>query len=153
MQCPKCLDGVTKVIDTRKTANNEIRRRRECGSCSERFTTYERLESPSLEVTKQDGRQESFEREKLRSGIERACNKRPIDPEKIQAMVDRIEAQIRREADDETVSSTVIGELVEEELKDIDKVAYMRFASVYRSFDDVDSFEEEIEQLKQDEAA
>ncbi|MDY6770635.1 MAG: transcriptional regulator NrdR [Candidatus Nanohaloarchaea archaeon] len=147
MKCPYCAEDATKVVDTRETTANEIRRRRECSNCGERFTTYERIESPELKVVKEDGTEEDFDRSKLRSGIERACNKRPVSDEQIEDLIDQVESEIRAENRKE-VESKHIGELVMEKLRDIDDVAYIRFASVYRDFDSADSFEEEIEELK-----
>jgi len=147
MKCPYCSEGSTKVVDTRETTANEIRRRRECQACGERFTTYERVESLELKVLKDDGEKEDFDRSKLRSGIERACNKRPVTDEQIEDLIDQVESEIRSENETE-VRSRHIGDLVMEKLKDIDEVAYIRFASVYRDFDSADSFEEEVKDLK-----
>lgn len=147
MKCPYCSEGSTKVIDTRETTANEIRRRRECQACGERFTTYERVESLELKVLKDDGETEDFDRSKLRSGIERACNKRPVTDEQIEDLIDQVESEIRSENEKE-VRSRHIGDLVMDKLKDIDEVAYIRFASVYRDFDSADSFEEEVQELK-----
>ncbi len=147
MKCPYCSEGSTKVIDTRETTANEIRRRRECQACGERFTTYERVESLELKVLKDDGEKEDFDRSKLRSGIQRACNKRPVTDEQIEDLIDQVESEIRSENEKE-VRSRHIGDLVMEKLKDIDEVAYIRFASVYRDFDSADSFEEEVKELK-----
>lgn len=147
MKCPYCSEGSTKVIDTRETTANEIRRRRECQACGERFTTYERVESLELKVLKDDGEKEDFDRSKLRSGIERACNKRPVTDEQIEDLIDQVESEIRSENEKE-VRSRHIGDLVMDKLKDIDEVAYIRFASVYRDFDSADSFEEEVKELK-----
>jgi transcriptional repressor NrdR len=147
MKCPYCSEGSTKVIDTRETTANEIRRRRECQACGERFTTYERVESLELKVLKDDGEKEDFDRSKLRSGIERACNKRPVADEQIEDLIDQVESEIRSENEKE-VRSRHIGDLVMDKLKDIDEVAYIRFASVYRDFDSADSFEEEVKELK-----
>jgi len=137
------------VLDTRETKDNEIRRRRECAGCEERFTTYERIESPSLTVIKQDGEEERFNPEKILEGLKNACAKRPVSESEIEDIVDRIESRIRSN-NVRTIESKEIGQMVVEELEDLDKVAYLRFASVYRSFEDVGSFEEELEHLKEE---
>lgn len=148
MKCPYCLNDDTKVIDKRETEDLAVtRRRRECLKCGKRFTTYERVEIVDFEVVKKDGKREQFSREKLKSGIARACEKRPVSHEAIDLMVDRIEAELRKK-DKTEVSSKEIGEIVMKKLKQIDKVAYIRFASVYREFDDIDSFKKEISSLK-----
>ncbi len=144
MKCPFCF-GETKVIDKRESRMGN-RRRRECLVCGKRFTTYERIETPSLSVVKKDGRTESFNRDKLKSGILKACQKRPITNEQIETMVDEIEAELRR-GDSTEIKSNVIGDIVMRKLKSLDKVAYIRFASVYREFTDIESFEEELEKL------
>lgn len=137
----------TRVVDKRETSNLSVtRRRRECTRCGRRFTTYERVEYPELVVIKKDGRREKFSREKIMRGIERACEKRPISVEKINEIVDEIEAELRRKDRNEVLSSE-IGELVMEKLKKLDEVAYVRFASVYRAFADVSSFVKEVEEL------
>lgn len=147
MHCPYCGEAGTSVVDTRETSDNEVRRRRECTECDERFTTYERHESPSLTVVKSNGEEELFDRAKLRTGIKRACNKRPLSEDDIEDLVDTIESKIRSK-DVRSVSAEEIGDIAMSTLKDTDEVAYLRFASVYRDFDDVDSFEEELEELK-----
>ncbi|MDY6777466.1 MAG: transcriptional regulator NrdR [Candidatus Nanohaloarchaea archaeon] len=149
MNCPYCSEGSTKVVDTRDTGENEVRRRRECRACGERFTTYERVESPSLRVVKQDGSEEQFRRDKIRDGIERACNKRPVSEEEIEDIVDQVESEIRSR-NNRTVEADEIGEAVMERLKELDDVAYLRFASVYRDFEDADSFKEELEELERE---
>lgn len=148
MHCPHCDDDSTRVIDTRETGENEIRRRRECGDCGERFTTYERIESPSLRVVKEDGDTERFDRSKIREGVEHACSKRPVSDEDIDDLIDQVESEIRKEHTD-TVSSKEVGEAVASRLKELDEVAYIRFASVYRSFEDAESFQDELEQLQE----
>ncbi len=145
MKCPFCA-GETKVIDKRGSEEAN-RRRRECLSCGKRFTTYERLEASPLMVVKKDGSREQFDRNKILSGIVKACEKRPVSHEQIESLVDIIESEIRNMGDE--VSSVDIGETVAEKLKDFDKVAYVRFASVYREFGDVKSFEKELEKLKE----
>ncbi len=145
MNCPFCGNEEHKVVDKRE-ANEATRRRRECLRCKKRFTTYERIEPFDLVVVKKDGRREPFSREKLRSGMTKACEKRPIPQEKIGVSVDEIEAELRSEEKKE-VPSTHVGELVMRKLKKLDKVAYIRFASVYRQFADLESFEKELKKL------
>lgn len=148
MRCPYCLNMDSKVLDSRQTEEGaSIRRRRECTACGKRFTTYERVDEVPLMVVKKDGRREPFARSKILNGILRACEKRPISLQTIEKMVDKIEKQIRSNLDQE-VSSGAIGELVMEHLRELDDVAYVRFASVYRQFKDVDRFIEEVEQLR-----
>ncbi|MEK6888069.1 MAG: transcriptional regulator NrdR [Candidatus Aenigmatarchaeota archaeon] len=142
VRCPFC-SGETKVVDKRDGEDN-TRRRRECEGCGKRFTTYERADI-SLMVVKKDGRRELYSREKIRSGIIRACEKRPVSLETIDQAVDRIEKAVR---DTDEVSSKEIGERVMQELRNIDKIAYIRFASVYREFDDLTAFEREVRLLK-----
>ena len=142
VKCPFC-SGDTKVVDKRD-AEDSTRRRRECISCGKRFTTYERP-NLSLVVVKKDGRREAYSREKLKAGLLRACEKRPISIETVDSAVDRIEKAIR---DTDEVSSNEIGERVMAELKAMDKVAYIRFASVYREFDDLMAFEREVRLLR-----
>lgn len=143
MICPFCQNE-TKVVDKRDTEIN-TRRRRECLSCKKRFTTYERPEILVM-VVKKDGRRERYDRQKIKNGILKACEKRPVSQEIIEKTVDSIESEIR-EAGNEVKASS-IGEMIMKRLKDIDKVAYIRFASVYRSFDDITSFEKEVKMLK-----
>lgn len=148
MHCPFCGANDTKVIDSRLASEGAmVRRRRECLSCNERFTTFETAELVMPRVIKSDGRREPFNEEKLRSGIVRAVEKRPVGTEAIDAAVNRIMKRMRARGERD-FSSQVIGHLVMDELRDIDQVAYVRFASVYRSFQDVSAFEEEIERLK-----
>ena len=149
MRCPFCDAEETKVIDSRLAGNGYVvRRRRECLSCSERYTTYETAELVMPQVIKNDGRREPFNEEKLRSGIERALEKRSIGIELIDAAMNRIKKSLRMLGERE-VDSRYIGELAMEELKNLDQVAYVRYASVYRSFQDVYAFREEIERLEQ----
>ncbi len=149
MKCPFCLNEETKVLDSRLTPSSDsIRRRRECEDCSKRFTTYERVELSGVSVIKKDGRIEPFSREKLLKGLIRACEKRPVKREKIDEVVDRIESSLLRLEQSE-VKSKLIGEMVMRFLKEIDEVAYIRFASVYRRFKDISQFAEEIKNLKQ----
>ena len=147
MKCPFCGDLEDKVIDSRiSTEGDTIRRRRECLKCQKRFTTYERLEEIPLMVIKKDGRREPFDRKKLLAGILKACEKRPIPMEKIEAMVDDTERTLQRNYEKE-VSSTDIGELVMKQLHKLDEVAYVRFASVYRQFKDINQFMSELSTL------
>lgn len=148
MKCPYCLHEETKVVDSRETADlDATRRRRECLDCEKRFTTYEKIDTVDLVVVKKDGRRESFDNEKLFRGLLKACEKRPIPHEKIELSVAAIEADLRKTGKPE-ISSRKIGELVMEQLKKLDQVAYVRFASVYRSFRDLSQFEKEIRLLK-----
>ena len=147
MKCPYCNYEETQVIDTRETENLEAtRRRRECMKCSKRFTTYERVEEADIIVVKKDGRRERFERKKLLDGILKACEKRDISLEKIEKLVDEAESDLRKR-DSVEVNSKVVGEIVMKKLKSLDKVAYIRFASVYKEFEDIEKFEEELEKL------
>jgi transcriptional repressor NrdR len=147
MKCSYCRKKDTKVIDTREVGEG-IRRRRECKSCQQRFTTYERVARTSLQVVKRDGRREPFDSEKLLSGILRACAKRPIPTETLEQMVKDIERELY-ELGRAEVESEVIGKMVMRRLRELDDVAYVRFASVYRRFQDVDSLAEEIEEFKE----
>ena len=146
MNCPYCQHAETKVTDSRDTGGYTIRRRRECLKCSRRFTTYEYIEMTPIYVIKKDGRREKFDRMKIKIGIMKALEKRPIGHDRIEEMMDSIEEKIRRHGKEE-IESFVIGEYVMDILKKTDQVAYIRFASVYRSFTDVTSFEEEIKNL------
>lgn len=148
MRCPNCLFEDTKVIDSRDVDDfRATRRRRECAKCKNRFTTYERVELTNILVIKKDGRRESYDRNKLEAGILKACEKRPIPKEQIDKIVSDIERKLQATCDTE-VKSKQIGEVSAKALKKIDKVAYIRFASVYKSFDDLKSFEEELKGLK-----
>jgi transcriptional repressor NrdR len=144
--CPFCEHCDTKVVDKRESDVTSTRRRRECLGCHQRFTTYERVEPMDLMVAKHDGRRESFNPEKLRTGITLAIKKRAISAEQIDRIVEEIEAALRGEKTRE-VSANLIGALVMEKLKAVDHVAYIRFASVYRDFTDVESFRKEVKQL------
>lgn len=146
MQCPFCNNVETKVTDSRDTGATSVRRRRECLNCSKRFTTYEYIEMNPVYVIKKDKRREKFDREKIKKGIMKAVEKRPISTDKINEVISKIEEKIRRTGKEE-IESEEIGEYVMDELKKLDQVAYIRFASVYRSFTDVTSFEKEIENL------
>ena len=151
MKCPYCGYGESRVIDSRPTEDDEkIRRRRECLSCGRRFTTYEIVESTPLMVVKKDKSRQLFDREKLLRGIVRACDKRPVTAQQLDGVVDRIEQTYLNRLVRE-VSSEELGEAVLLELKKLDKVAYIRFASVYRDFSDVDTFVEELIKLQREE--
>jgi transcriptional repressor NrdR len=149
MKCPYCAGNVSKVVDKRDASDvGHIRRRRECLSskCQKRFTTYERVEDLDLSIVKKDGRRERFDRNKALSGILKACEKRPIPREDIEKLVDDIEATLRGMPSTE-VDSKKVGEIIIRKLRSLDKVAYIRFASVYKEFDDLDSFKKELERL------
>ncbi len=147
MKCPFCESPDTKVIDSRPTEEGHaIRRRRGCDKCGKRFTTYEKVEETILMVAKKDSRREVFDRSKVLNGIVKACEKRPVTMTQMDAMVDEIERTLNNLMEKE-VDSNYIGELVMEELKKVDEVAYVRFASVYRQFTDVNTFIKEIEKL------
>lgn len=148
MKCPFCSNLDSKVIDSRLTdEGTKIRRRRECTNCGQRFTTYEIVESVPLIVIKKDNSREPFDRDKLFKGIMAACEKRPVSAKKMEEVVSNIESKLQNSLERE-VHSTQIGELVMESLKKLDEVAYVRFASVYRHFSDIDTFMEEIVKLK-----
>ena len=148
MHCPFCSADDTKVIDSRLVAEgDQVRRRRECLSCSERYTTYEVAELVMPRVIKQNGNREPFNEEKLRAGFQRALEKRPVSVEDIEAVINSIKHALRATGERE-VKSLVLGELVMENLKQLDQVAYVRFASVYRSFQDIAEFRDEIERLE-----
>lgn len=147
MKCPFCDNADTKVIDSRQTDDgHSIRRRRECENCSRRFTTYEKVEESILMVIKKDGSREAFDRNKIMNGIIKACEKRPVAVASIEEVVDDIERGLNNMMEKE-VQSTFIGELIMERLRDLDEVAYVRFASVYRQFTDINTFVSEIEKL------
>ncbi len=147
MKCPFCGYEESKVIDSRPTDEGErIRRRRECLECARRFTTYEIIESLPIIVIKKDKTRQAFSREKVLNGMIRACEKRPVSLDTLEKAIDEIETEIQNTLDRE-VSSEKIGELVMEKLKDIDEVAYVRFASVYRQFRDINTFMDELSKL------
>lgn len=151
MHCPYCGHPHSKVTDSR-VVESGIRRRRECQSCELRFTTYERVQAAPLMVFKQDNRREEFNREKLASGVRKACAKRPVASRTIDKLVEDIEAELQQMGNME-VSTTVLGTLVMERLRELDRVAYIRYASVYRAFQDIESFEEAVRDLRvQDES-
>ena len=147
MKCPYCGFEESKVIDSRPTDEGErIRRRRECMSCAKRFTTYEIIESVPIVVVKKDKSREVFDRDKLFNGMMRACEKRPVSVDVIEKAIDEIEAELQNSLDRE-VTSVHIGELVMDRLKELDEVAYVRFASVYRQFKDINTFMDELAKL------
>jgi transcriptional repressor NrdR len=147
MKCPGCGHLENKVIDSRLSANGEVtRRRRECDGCGRRYTTYERVEEVLPLIVKRDGRREPFDRLKLLKGLERACEKRQVQSEQLDSLCSAIERELSLTGDKE-VSSSVVGEWVMNHLRELDQVAYVRFASVYRRFDDIDEFLAELEHL------
>ena len=147
MKCPACRDQRNRVIDSRLGKDGYvIRRRRECEACGRRFTTYERVEEYLPAVVKKDGRRESFDRRKILAGLNKACEKRPVSVEAIEQTVDQIEKVLLDKGDKE-VPSSAVGEAIMTALHDLDSVAYVRFASVYRSFQDLDEFVDQLEEL------
>ena len=147
MLCPFCGHKEDKVIDSRESKEADaIRRRRECQQCGRRFTSYERIEEIPYLVIKRDGRREAFDRNKLIAGLHRACEKRPVSAKQLAQLVDDVE-QMVQDSPDREVETRVIGEMVMERLKELDKVAYVRFASVYRRFEDVQAFMAELKDL------
>jgi len=151
MKCPYCAHEENQVLDSRDSEDlSSVRRRRECLKCSKRFTTYERVDTVDLFIKKKDGRREQFDRRKLLIGIQRACEKRPISMNTIEDTVEEIEQSLRKLETTE-IPSKIIGEKVIRRLKALDKVAYIRFASVYRSFEDLESFEKEVQNLMKSE--
>lgn len=147
MKCPYCSSDNTRVIDSRPADdNNSIRRRRLCDECGKRFTTYEKVETIPLIVIKKDNNREQYDRSKIEAGILRACHKRPISAQQINRMVDDIETEIFN-MEDKEVPSSVIGEIVMDKLKDLEAVAYVRFASVYREFKDINTFMNELKKI------
>lgn len=147
MRCPFCRFSDSRVLDSRPTVEGDaIRRRRECGGCGKRFTTYEKADGLLLVVVKKDSRREAFDRQKLLRGLSKACQKRPVSTERLESIVDSIERDLRNLMEPE-VRSEYIGELVMNHLRELDEVAYVRFASVYREFRDAESFMQEIKDL------
>ena len=147
MKCPYCSSDNTRVIDSRPAEdNNSIRRRRLCDDCGKRFTTYEKVETIPLIVIKKDNNREQYDRSKIEAGILRACHKRPISVDQINCLVDDIETEIFNREEKE-ISSSVIGEIVMDKLKDLEAVAYVRFASVYREFNDINTFMNELKKI------
>ncbi len=150
LKCPFCLADDSKVVDSRPTDEGTvIRRRRECTKCSKRFTTYEKVEDLPMMVIKKDGRREAFNSNKIMSGLIRACEKRPISVGDLEAVVRDIEKQVYNSLERE-VTSQYIGEMVMEKLRELDEVAYVRFASVYRQFKDINTFMDELNKLLND---
>lgn len=147
MKCPFCSSENTRVIDSRPADdNNSIRRRRLCDDCGKRFTTYEKVETIPLIIIKKDNNREQYDRSKIEGGVLRACHKRPVSTTQIMKMIDDVETEIFNREEKE-IQSTVIGELLMDKLKDLDQVAYVRFASVYREFKDVNTFMAEIKKI------
>ncbi len=147
MRCPFCSNEDTRVVDSRPVEDsNSIRRRRMCDSCGRRFTTYEKIETIPLIVIKKDMNRERYDRAKIEAGVLRACHKRPVSVDDINALVDKVEVEIFNREEKE-IESTVIGELVMNNLKNVDPVAYVRFASVYREFKDVNTFMDELKKF------
>ena len=147
MKCPFCGDEDTRVVDSRPVdEDNTIRRRRQCAACGKRFTTYEKIETLPLIVIKKDNNREPYDRAKLEAGIVRSCHKRPISTAQITRVVDEIETELFNKEDRE-IPTMVIGEIVMDKLKDLDPVAYVRFASVYREFKDVNTFMDELKKF------
>ena len=147
MKCPYCGKENTRVIDSRPAEdNNSIRRRRVCDECDKRFTTYEKVETIPLIVIKKDNIREQYDRSKIEGGVLRACHKRPIPAKDISALVDKVELEIFNREERE-IPSKIIGEMIMNKLKDLDSVAYVRFASVYREFKDVNTFMDELKKI------
>ena len=147
MTCPFCAHKEDRVIDSRESKEGDlIRRRRQCLKCERRFTTYERSDEIPYMVVKKDGRREKFDRQKVLSGLLKACEKRPVPMGKLAEIVDRVEAQLGDNAERE-ISTTEVGEMVMDQLRGLDKIAYVRFASVYRDFQDVEAFLNELKNL------
>ena len=146
MRCPSCGVSDTRVVDSRDIDDAAIRRRRECNACTARFTTYERIESARLTVTKSDGRREEFDREKLTTGLARALTRRPVASDAATKAAEEIEAALRSRGVSE-VPSGLIGEMAMDKLREIDQIAYIRFASVYQSFEDIEQLQREVNTL------
>lgn len=147
MNCPNCKQCETQVIDSRLTEDNAVRRRRICNCCRQRFTTFERIEPTRLVVIKKDGREEPFLKEKIIKGVRRAANKTNVTQADVENLADEVEQEIFKSGE-EKISSREIGNLVIKKLKRVDEIAYLRFASVYKEFSDLETFEEEISKLK-----
>ncbi len=147
MKCPFCNYENTRVIDSRPAEDNSsIRRRRVCDVCDKRFTTYEKVETIPLVIIKKDDNREAYDRAKIETGVLRACHKRPVSTDNIEVLVDEVEADILNRGEKE-ISSRIVGELVMNKLKDLDAVAYVRFASVYREFKDLNTFLDELKKV------
>ena len=149
MHCPFCRYDETKVVDSRTSQPHAIRRRRECLGCERRFTTYEKIEESPLRVIKKDGSRVPFDRERIRAGLEKACYKRPVSADQIEGVINAVEQEVHQGFDRE-IPSREIGELVFGRLREVDQVAFVRFASVYREFKDVNDFVEELEPMLRD---
>jgi transcriptional repressor NrdR len=149
MLCPFCRHGETKVVDSRGSADFVIRRRRECLTCERRFTTYEKIEESPVMVIKKDGSRVPFDREKIRTGLEKACYKRPVSPDQVEQIISDIEASVY-ETGEREIPSRFLGEMVCRALREVDQVAFVRFASVYREFKDVNDFVEELQPMLRD---
>lgn len=147
MKCPFCIQDNTRVVDSRPADDNTaIRRRRMCDACGKRFTTYEKVETIPLIVIKKDQNREQFDRSKIEAGVLRACHKRPVSAEQIHRLVDDVETEVFN-LEEREIPSSVIGEIVMDKLKDLEAVAYVRFASVYREFKDVNTFMDELKKI------
>ncbi len=147
MKCPFCSHENTRVIDSRPAEdNNSIRRRRVCDECGKRFTTYEKIETIPLIIIKKDNNRETYDRSKIEAGVLRACHKRPVSAQQITALVDEVETEVFN-MEEREIHSQAVGELVMNKLKDLDAVAYVRFASVYREFKDVNTFMDELKKV------
>ncbi|MCL2050261.1 MAG: transcriptional regulator NrdR [Lachnospiraceae bacterium] len=147
MKCPFCGHENTRVIDSRPAEdNNSIRRRRVCDECDKRFTTYEKIETIPLIIIKKDNNRETYDRGKIEAGVLRACHKRPISAQQISKVIEEVEAQIFSREEKE-IESRIIGEIVMNKLKDLEAVAYVRFASVYREFKDINTFMDELKKM------
>lgn len=147
MKCPYCNQENTRVIDSRPAEdNNSIRRRRECDECGKRFTTYEKIETIPLIIIKKDNNRETYDRGKIEAGVLRACHKRPVSANQITNLVNEVENEIFG-LEDKEIPSRIIGEIVMNKLKDLDEVAYVRFASVYREFKDINTFMDELKSM------
>ena len=145
MKCPYCENKTTKVVDSREI-ETKVRRRRECKECDRRFTTYETAEKLDIQVVKRDGSKQPFKENKIRDGIQRAVQKTAVTEEEVEEVMENVKSRVMKKQE---LKAEEIGETVKEELKKLDEVAYIRFASVYDSFDDVESFEEEVKELKE----
>ena len=146
MQCPYCNYKESKVVDSRHTDSNSIRRRRECESCKKRYTTYETIETTPIMVIKKDNTREYFDREKIKNGLIKSCEKRPVSMDQIEGVISYIENEINKNYMTE-IETRMIGEMIMDKLKDIDEVSYVRFASVYREFKDVNTFMNELKKM------
>ena len=146
MQCPYCNYKESKVVDSRHTDSNSIRRRRECESCKKRYTTYETIETTPIMVIKKDNTREYFDREKIKNGLIKSCEKRPVSMDQIEGIISYIENEINKNYMTE-IETRMIGEMIMDKLKDIDEVSYVRFASVYRQFKDINTFVNELKTI------